>query len=104
MRIFDSAGFRESDKIGWLMTEGSRKKMLDDYALALRQKTITLYDNEMYDQMRAFVINKKGKPQAETNKKDDLVIAGAGAYQLNLLVPTRENEDVDMEDFKKEQC
>jgi hypothetical protein len=103
MRIFDAAGFRESDKIGWLMTEATRRKMLDDYALALRQKVITLYDKEMYDQMRAFVVNKKGKPQAESNKNDDLVIAGAGSYQLNLLVPTRENEEVDETEFKKEQ-
>ena len=103
MRIFDTAGFRESDKIGWLMTEASRKKMLDDFALALRQKAVMVYDKEMYDQMRAFVINKKGKPVAETNKNDDLVIAAAGSYQLNLLVPTRDNEEMDMEEFKKEQ-
>ena len=103
MRIFDAAGFRESDKIGWLMTEATRRKMLDDFALALRQKVITLYDKEMYDQMRAFIVNKKGKPQAESNKNDDLVIAGAGSYQLNLLVPTRENEEVDETEFKKEQ-
>jgi len=103
MRIFDVAGFRESEKIGWLMTEPSRKKMLDDFALVLKQKAVKLYDKELCDQMQGFIIDKKGKPRAETNKNDDLVIAAAGSYQLNLLVPTRQAEEFDQEAWKKSQ-
>lgn len=90
MHVFDKPGVNESSKIGWLTTEGTRKKMLDDFALAVRQGVIKIYDKQIIDQMRAFVISKKGRPQAESNKKDDLVIASAGAYQLYLLVATHE--------------
>ncbi len=90
MKIFDKPGISESSKIGWLTTEGTRKKMLDDFALAVRQGIIKIYDKQIVDQMRSFVISKKGRPQAESNKKDDLVISAAGAYQLFLLVPTHE--------------
>ena len=103
MRIFDVAGFKESEKIGWLMSEPSRKKMLDDYALAMRQNIIKVYDKEVFDQMRAFIIDKKGKPRAESNKHDDLVIASAGSYQTHMLTPTRENDIFDKEEWQKSQ-
>ena len=103
MRVFDVSGFKESEKLGWLMSEPTRKKMLDDYALAMRQKIIKVYDKEVYDQMRAFIIDKKGKARAESNKHDDLVIASAGAYQTHLLVPTHESDDFDREDWQKSQ-
>ena len=86
MRIFDSTTYRESEKIGWLTTESTRRKMLDDLSLAARQGVAKVYDKEIIEQMFSFVV-KKGKPQAESGKKDDLVMATAGAWQLYLTVP-----------------
>ena len=92
MHVFDKPGSTESSKIGWLTTEGTRKKMLDDFALAIRQGVVKIYDKQIIDQMRSFVTSKKGRPQAESNKKDDLVISAAGAYQLFLLVATHDSD------------
>lgn len=86
MPVFDSASFKESEKIGWLTTEATRRKMLDDFALALRQKSVKIYDKEILDQMMAFIV-REGKPQAERGKHDDLVMAAAGAWQLYMTVP-----------------
>lgn len=102
MRIFDVSVMRESEKIGWLTTESTRKKMLDDFALAMRQGVVKIYDKEVVDQMKSFIINKKGRPQAESNKHDDLVISSAGAYQIFMLVPTREADDGAASDWKKD--
>lgn len=102
MRIFDKSGMNESEKIGWLTSESTRKKMLDDFALALRQGQVKVYDKDIIDQMRSFIVNKKGRPQAESNKKDDLVIAVCGAYQLYMLVPTKDSDWYDPGEMKQE--
>ncbi len=96
MRIFDSTTYKESEKIGWLTTESSRRKMLDDLSLAARQGVAKIYDKEVLDQMFSFVV-KKGKPQAESGKKDDLVMATAGAWQLYLTVPLQYADEGDQE-------
>lgn len=103
MKYFDSVTAQQSDKIGWMTTESSRKKMLDDLALVLRQGQVKVYDKDVMEQLRSFIVNKRGKAQAESNKKDDLVIALAGAYQLNQLVPKKESDDFDVEEWKKSQ-
>ena len=92
MRVFDSATYKESEKLGWLTTESTRRKMLDDFSLATRQGSCKVYDKEIIDQMYSFVV-KKGKPQAESGKKDDLVMAAAGAWQLYLTVPLQFTEE-----------
>lgn len=103
MKVFDTSSAKESDKIGWLTTEATRKKMLDDLSLVLKQEQIKIYDKDIVDQLRSFVVNKRGRPQAESNKKDDLVIALAGAHQVDILTPKREVDDFDIEGWRKEQ-
>lgn len=99
MPVFDSATHKETSKIGWLTTKSTRNKMLEDYAMALRQKQAKVYDQESIEQMLAFIY-KAGRGQAEAGKDDDLVIAHAGGWQLYLLVPAfadMEGEEVDYE-------
>lgn len=93
MPVFDSAVNKETSKIGWLTTKATRRKMLDDFAMALRQGQAKPYDEEAIEQMLAFVY-KADRGQAESGKNDDLVIAHAGAWQLYLTVPSF----ADMED------
>lgn len=102
MRIFDRTGVTESEKIGWLTTESTRKKMLDDLALLVRQGAVRIYDKQIVDQMKSFIVNKRGRPQAESNKHDDLVFALAGAYQMYQVVPTKESDEVFADDWKKD--
>ena len=102
MQVFDRSSITSSEKIGWLTTESTRKKMLDDFALVTRQGSIKIYDKQVIDQMKSFIVSRRGRPQAESNKHDDLVIAAAGAYQLYLTVPTKESEDGMMENWKEE--
>jgi len=102
MPVFDSATHKETTKIGWLTTRATRSKMLNDFAMALRQGQAMVYDQEAIEQMLAFVY-KLGRGQIEAGKKDDLVIAHSGAWQLYLLVPTLSDadEDIDWEEERR---
>lgn len=107
MTYFDSSTQKMSEKMGYQLTEGSRRKLLDDFALALRQRTVTIYDKETFKQMKTFVLRKTTmgstlKPQAESGCYDDLVIANAGAYQLYLTVPLQFTEEDETYDDKAE--
>ena len=79
---FSATDPHEGGGIGWVTTgfsrngeiQGTRRKMLDDFAMVLRQKQITIYDEEQIRQLMGFVI-VKGRGQQTSNMKDDLVIA-----------------------------
>lgn len=107
MRIFDHTSVQESSKIGWLTNMATRKKMLDDLAMAIRQGILKIYDREILYQMGSFVIKQKkgstGRAEAESGKNDDLVIATAGAWQLYSLVPSFDYEDYETPEVRKEE-
>lgn len=97
---FASTNPHEGGGIGWVTTghlsggelQGTRRKMLDDLSLAIKQSGTTsgyvsFYDKTQIEQMQSFMI-VKGRAQAKSNKKDDLVMASAGAWQVQLLTPS----------------
>jgi hypothetical protein len=97
---FSSSSTTESGSIGWMTTghlsggelQGTRRKMLDDLSLAVKQSGtesgyLKIYDKEIIDQMRSFMI-VKGRAQAKANKHDDLVMSLAGAWQVQMLTPS----------------
>jgi len=104
-------GTYEKGGIGWVTTgyisggelQGTRRKMLDDLALAIKQGVLKIYDETQIKQMKTFQI-VKGRAQAKSNKKDDLVMATAGAWQVHQLTPSVDYGDYDEEGFKKEKA
>jgi hypothetical protein len=92
----------EQGAIGWVTTghisggelQGTRRKMLDDLSLAINQNMLTFYDEVQIRQLKSFMI-VKGRAQARANKKDDLVMATAGAWQIHQLTPTMYLDDYD---------
>jgi len=107
---FSAAQGNKQGNLGWLTTgsivggevQGTRRKMLDDFALTLRQGQITMYDEQQILQFKSFVI-VKGRAQARANTHDDLVMATTGAWQIHLLTPTEYLDDFDIEEFRKSQ-
>lgn len=98
----------EGGGVGWVTTghisggelRGTRRKMLDDLALAVKQGRIKLYDKDQLRQLKGFVI-VKGRGQARANMKDDLVMATAGAWQVAQLTPVQDFGDYDPEALKQ---
>ena len=92
MQVFDAMAYKESEKLGWLTTQGTKRKMLDDLSVGVRQGIAKIYDRDIVDQMLSFVA-KGTKIEAESGKKDDLVIATAGSWQLYLTVPLFDTDE-----------
>lgn len=102
--------YTKQGNVGWLTTgslvggeiQGTRRKMLDDFALVLRQGQTTMYDDQQIIQFKNFVV-VKGRAQARAHTHDDLVMATCGAWQVHLFTPQEFLDDFDTEAFQKEQ-
>jgi len=81
-KAFGRIGADISNRIGWNTNAATRPHMLSDLKNALDTKTLGVYDREIIEELYSFIINKQGKPVAENNANDDLVIALAGAFQM----------------------
>lgn len=103
-----TGGTYEKGEIGWVTTgqlsggelQGTRRKMLDDFALAIGQKMPRVYDKQQIKQMKGFQIYK-GRARAKSNMKDDLVMASCGAWQVQILTPSLDWGDYDAEAMKQ---
>ncbi len=88
---FTSLDSHEAGSIGWVTTgftksgelQGTRRKMLDDFALVLKQGQVKLYDEDQIRQMQSFII------------------VSTGAWQVHLVTPTEMLDDYD-EDYARE--
>lgn len=107
---FTSLDSHEQGSIGWVTTgftksgelQGTRRKMLDDFAMVLKQGLVKLYDEDQIRQLQSFIIVKGGRAQAKANTHDDLVIATCGSWQIHLVTPTEMLDDYD-ENLAQEQ-
>jgi hypothetical protein len=89
MPTYGSTSNSDPTKMGWDTNTATRPKMLQDLQDAINGKVITLYDQYTVKELFTFIINKQGKPEAEENSHDDLVMSLAIAWQLYQIVPTR---------------
>lgn len=74
---------KDQDNYGWVTSSATRPKMLDDLALAIRQKAIKIHSKEIVDELFTFIRHiKTGKAQSDVGCHDDLVMALAIAWQV----------------------
>lgn len=107
---FSATSSHEGGGIGWNTTGhwsagelgGSRRKMLDDMALAIRQGILKMYDPEQIKQFKSFM-NVRGRAQAKSGKKDDLVMATGIAWEVQSITPSVYLDNFDVEAFHEEQ-
>lgn len=74
--------FVDTGKLGWSTNTATRPKMLSDLKEAVESGQLHVYHRLTVDEMFSFIISATGKPQAEENAHDDLVMALAGVWQL----------------------
>ena len=65
--------------------------MIADLQEVTREKELKIYDIRFIDEMRVFIWNPQGKPQAEKGEHDDCVITLAGLIQLHQRCPVAED-------------
>jgi len=70
-----------TDRIGWDTNTATRGPMLSDLKNAIDSRSLRIYNKETINELFSFII-KNGKPQAESNSHDDLIMSLAIAWQL----------------------
>jgi hypothetical protein len=73
---------KPSVQYGFLTDQGSRRMILDGLAEAVRLGTSGVMASETVREMRTFVLNDLGKPEAQEGCHDDRVIAAAIALEM----------------------
>lgn len=77
-RVFED----EDDEPGFVTSPASRPMILDSLEDAVRHGHWKSDDAAVLAQMTSFVLNKKGRPEAQTGANDDLVMAEAICWEV----------------------
>ncbi|MCK5019773.1 MAG: hypothetical protein KAS32_22130, partial [Candidatus Peribacteraceae bacterium] len=90
----------DSLKLGWKTTLATRKPMIADLVVAVKQHAFVVYDIRIIEELRVFIWNKQGKPTANKGEHDDCVIMFAGLVQMHQRCPY--NDDLSLIEEDKE--
>lgn len=85
LKYGDRVYVHSDKKYGWPTTEITRPLMLDKLDDSVRRKTWRSPDQAVIEQMRKFIVNKTGKPEAAPGDHDDLVMAAAVGWAAMTL-------------------
>lgn len=77
----------DAKQLGWRTTTKSRKPMIADLVQSVKEGELRVFDIRVLEEMRMFIENASGKPEAETGEHDDCVIMLAGLIQLHQRCP-----------------
>ena len=86
-RVWDRIAKKYTDKLGWDTTSATRAHMLDTLERVLREREFGLKSERALAELGAFVRDERGRPAAQPNMNDDLVIALAIGVTLALERP-----------------
>jgi hypothetical protein len=79
---------RVTTSLGWVTNVETRMPMLDDFAAAIRNESVALYDADTIREMMSFVYNDEGKPEAQQGAHDDRVMSAAMAHRIAQYAPS----------------
>ena len=82
----------ESPRLGWNTNSATRPKMLQELKDAIEGDLIHIYHRQTVNELFSFIISDNGKPEAEKNSHDDLVMSLAGVWQLYQTEKPRDEE------------
>lgn len=86
-KSFDKWGAKESKRWGWHTNALTRPILVDEIAKAVREDAVEIPDIETIAEMGTFIINPKGKAEAQHGCKDDRVIALGLCLQGHIRCP-----------------
>lgn len=82
MKQFGVVNPQDTDKYGYITSSATRPQMLGDLKSMIDSRAFNIYDEPTINEMFSFIINKNGKPEAESGAHDDLIMSLAIAVQL----------------------
>ena len=88
-KVIDTMGMVEKS-FGWSTDKITRKTVIDHMAAELMDRNFDIPDLDVLKEMKVFVVNDKGKPEAAPGHHDDHVLAAAIAlYNIDSASPYR---------------
>ena len=75
-KVIDSMGMVEK-AFGWSTDKITRKTVIDHLATEIVERNLDIPDEDVMKELKTFVINDKGKPEAAPGHHDDHVLAAA---------------------------
>lgn len=78
---------RTKDEFGWETSKNTRRILTDDLKEEVRDHLFDDPDSEFWSECLTFVLDEKGKPQAQLRKYDDTVMATGITIQADKLLP-----------------
>lgn len=97
---------QDSENLGWRTDLITRKWLVDDFLVALKDNSIRVCVKEIVDEMETFIRDKTGKAVHQPSKHDDLLFGLMIALQTHLRCPLNEvpySEDYTGEDVETEE-
>jgi len=89
-KSFEKWGQKESRKWGWFTNSLTRPILVDEIGRSIREDSLDIPDAETIAEMGTFIINAKGKAEAQHGCKDDRVIALGLCLQGHIRCPQHE--------------
>ena len=93
-KVNESTGFYEKN-FGWMTDRNTRKTIIDNLAGLILEEEVDIPSKTVLEELKTFVVNRKGRPEATAGTHDDHVLAAAIAlYNINLaneIKPKRRN-------------
>ncbi len=77
----------ETERVGWLTTSVSKPFIIDNTQALVRQDAAEIYCKQTVDEMRTYVIDAKGRTNAQDGCKDDRVMGYAIAQEMLRRMP-----------------
>lgn len=92
----------DSKNLGWKTTIKTRKPMVADLNTVIDEGELVVFDIRFIEELRVFITNPQGKPEAEKGEHDDCVITLGGLMQLHQRCPLNEDFSWDRAETKPE--
>jgi len=78
---FDTMAQSWSEKLGWRTTKVTRPLLIDDFAQAIREHSITIHSKELFDEMMTFIYDRNNNMVPAEGFHDDTIFAAGIGFQ-----------------------
>lgn len=81
---------RRTKKLGWLTTEKSKRRLVNEMESFIREEIGIFYSERLINECLTFIKTSEGKNEADKGCHDDLVMAAGIALQMAIFTPRAE--------------
>lgn len=96
---YETVESKISDRMGWRTTKVTRPLMIDDFAQAIREHSLTIHSKILLDEMSVFIYDDSGDMTPQPGFHDDSIFAAAIGLQAFKILYDKPLEQLDYQDY-----